>query len=254
MLYRARTLDSVLCHHASCKAGGRAIYMGSPVTAFKHAFIAALLCNNAVIIELAGHLSTRLLVLPLNLSGDKRKRDLGGLLLLMIFMIVRRSWWQLAPLLEELVAEHPIFTLGFMQEIRISGLWDRWVRVTKQYHQERKGMLKAAEGPVFSIAGLLPPHLIVARLLEPVHVSQWTHVIQLLLLLPSCCNMWFFCSSTHTQSFWAAQYNTWLLIKLMPKGVVFSFLFDSKLLLGAASYGHGASVHKAVLADHWCNL
>ncbi|KAL0018353.1 hypothetical protein WJX79_006177, partial [Trebouxia sp. C0005] len=105
----------------------------------------------------------------LNLSGDKRKRDLGGLLLLMVFMIARRTWWQLAPLLEELVAEHPIFTLGFMQEIRISGVWDRWVRVTKQYHQERKGMLKAAEGPVFSIAGLLPPHLIVARLLEPVH-------------------------------------------------------------------------------------
>ena len=26
---------------------------------------------------------------------------------------------------------------------------------------------------------------------------------------------------------WAAQYNTWLLIKLMPKGVVFSFPFHS---------------------------
>jgi len=25
--------------------------------------------------------------------------------------------------------------------------------------------------------------------------------------------------------FWAARYNTWLLIKLTPKGVVFSFLF-----------------------------
>ncbi len=50
-------------------------------------------------------------------------------------------------------------------------------------------MLKAAEGPVFSIAGLLPLHLIVARLLEPVHVSQWPHVEQLLLLLPSCCTM-----------------------------------------------------------------
>ena len=26
---------------------------------------------------------------------------------------------------------------------------------------------------------------------------------------------------------WAAQYNTWLLIKLTPKGVVFSFLFNA---------------------------
>ncbi len=25
---------------------------------------------------------------------------------------------------------------------------------------------------------------------------------------------------------WAAQHNTWLVIKLMPKGVVFSFLFS----------------------------
>ncbi len=194
------TLDSVLCHYASCKARERVNYKGSLVTAFKYAFIAGLLCNNAVVIDLAGHLSTRLLVLQLNLSGDKRKRDLGGLLLLMVFMIARRTWWQLAPLLEELVAEHPIFTLGFMQEIRISGVWDRWVRVTKQYHQEREGMLKAAEGPVFSIAGLLPPHLIVARLLEPVHVSQWTHVIQLLLLLlPSCCSMWFLLICTYSK-------------------------------------------------------
>jgi len=29
---------------------------------------------------------------------------------------------------------------------------------------------------------------------------------------------------------WAAQYNTWLLIKLTPKGIVFSFLFFSFLL------------------------
>ncbi len=30
---------------------------------------------------------------------------------------------------------------------------------------------------------------------------------------------------------WAARYNTWLLIKLTPKGVVFSFLFFSFLSL-----------------------
>ncbi len=96
----------MLCHHAS----------------FKRAFTADLLRNNAVGFELAGHPSTRLIVLQLNLSGDKRKRDWGGLLLLMVFMIARRTWWQLAPLLEELVADHPIFTLGFMQEIRISGV------------------------------------------------------------------------------------------------------------------------------------
>ncbi len=29
---------------------------------------------------------------------------------------------------------------------------------------------------------------------------------------------------------WAARYNTWLLIKLTPKGVVFSFLFFSQVM------------------------
>jgi len=29
---------------------------------------------------------------------------------------------------------------------------------------------------------------------------------------------------------WAARYNTWLLIKLTPKGVVFSFLFFSETI------------------------
>ena len=32
-----------------------------------------------------------------------------------------------------------------------------------------------------------------------------------------------------TMPIWAARYNTWLLIKLTPKGVVFSFLFFSFL-------------------------
>ncbi len=33
----------------------------------------------------------------------------------------------------------------------------------------------------------------------------------------------------HSSVPWAARYNTWLLIKLTPKGVVFSFLFFSQL-------------------------
>ena len=38
------------------------------------------------------------------------------------------------------------------------------------------------------------------------------------------------CQSGNTAAFWAAQYNTWLLIKLTLKGIVFSFLFFSFLL------------------------
>ena len=33
-------------------------------------------------------------------------------------------------------------------------------------------MLRALDGPLFSMAGLQPPHLIIARLLEPVHVRH----------------------------------------------------------------------------------
>ena len=40
------------------------------------------------------------------------------------------------------------------------------------------------------------------------------------------CNM---SRDMHAERVWAARYNTWLLIKLSPKGVVFSFLFFSFL-------------------------
>lgn len=92
-----------------------------------------------------------------NQSAPKDKRDLGGVLLLMCFIILKRLWWQLAPLLEEEVSAHPFFTLGFVRDASISGVWDDWVWITKQYHKERAGMLKAAEGPVLCIAGLMPP-------------------------------------------------------------------------------------------------
>ncbi len=52
------------------------------------------------------------------------------------------------------------------------------------------------------------------------------HLLQPSDLVPVClpppaCNM------EYAVSFWAARYDTWLLIKLTPKGVVFSFLFFS---------------------------
>lgn len=117
------------------------------------------------------------------MSARKDHRDLGGVLLLMCFIILRRTWWQTAPLLEELVEEHPLLNVGFMEEAKFSGAWDRWVDVTRQYRHERAGLLRAAEGPVFSIAGLRPPHLIVARLLEPVHVRR----CEVEARLPSAC-------------------------------------------------------------------
>ncbi len=60
--------------------------------------------------------------------------------------------------------------------------------------------------------------------------------------------------SLHALS-WAARYNTWLLIKLTPKGVVFSFLFFSfacplRKLLRFLPYS-GRFHSKATLLCHW---
>ncbi len=43
-----------------------------------------------------------------------------------------------------------------------------------------------------------------------------------------CGTLWStFCMHCLQPQFWAARYNTWLLIRLTPKGVVFSFLFST---------------------------
>lgn len=91
-------------------------------------------------------------------------------MLLQTFVVLKRTWWQLAPRLELEVSGHPIFRLEFMEEARFSGIWDRWVQVVLQYHLEVDGLLRAMSGPVWSMIGLASPHMILARLLEPVHV------------------------------------------------------------------------------------
>ncbi|KAL0044081.1 hypothetical protein WJX82_007819 [Trebouxia sp. C0006] len=82
----------------------------------------------------------------------------------------------------------------------MNGAWDRWVAVTLNYHKEVASMLRALDGPLFSMAGQQPPHLIIARLLEPVHeallnngqpddvllTSIWRLAGQVLLDVPDC--------------------------------------------------------------------
>ena len=111
------------------------------------------------------------LVVQFNVNAPKEQRDLGGLMLLIVFNLLRRKFWQTGPLLEQLVPAHPVFTLDFLRPAKMNGSWDRWVAVTLNYHKEVAGMLRALDGPLFSMAGLQPPHVIVACLLEPVHVK-----------------------------------------------------------------------------------
>ncbi len=110
------------------------------------------------------------LVVQFNVNAPEEQRDLGGLMLLIVFNLLRRKFWQTAPLLEQLVPAHPVFTVDFLRPAKMNGSWDQWVAVTLNCHKEVAGMMRVLDGPLFSMVGLQPPYLIVARLLEPVHV------------------------------------------------------------------------------------
>ncbi len=58
--------------------------------------------------------------------------------------------------------------------------------------------------------------------------------------LAGSCSLWYMLLIVHLPG-WAARYNTWLLIKLTPKGVPFSFLF----LTDQSVKPNG---------DHWCGM
>ncbi len=153
--------------------------MGSPVTVVKHGITVSLSCDNAVSMNLPGCLQE-------------------------LFLCTKICWETKASMtwvecccscLHGSEADLPAAgtTAGiagprtlhlcfgvYAKNNRISGVLDHSVRAI---HQKRQGMLKAAEKPLFSIVGLLL-HLIVARLLDPVHVSHWTQSAELPLLLP----------------------------------------------------------------------
>ena len=110
-----------------------------------------------------------------NLLTTEEVRDLGGADLLEVFMFLRQVWWQRAPLLQRDHPSHPLWNLGFFAEARRNGTWDRWLDVTFQWHREIEGLVNALNTPVGAMANLLPPHLLVAKMLEPVKVRRLCH-------------------------------------------------------------------------------
>jgi len=93
--------------------------------------------------------------------------------MLLAIKLIRRVWFQFAPLLERLVPQHPMFSLGFLDDLRQTGVWGDWSDYVFKWHSTLEAMETAlAAGPMLALANMHPPHLIVARLLEPVHVSQ----------------------------------------------------------------------------------
>ena len=124
-----------------------------------------------------------------NLIAGLDVRDLGGADLLEVFLFLRQIWWQRAPLLQRDAPSHPLWKLAFFLKARQDGTWDRWIDVTLQWHQEVKGLVDALNTPVGAMANLLPPHLLVARLLEPVKVQLATFQWHSLLCTCHCTSM-----------------------------------------------------------------
>ncbi len=105
-----------------------------------------------------------------NLTSSFDLRDLGGADLYEVLLLLRQVWWQRAPLLHRDAPSHPMWKMAFFLEARRNGTWDGWLRVTLQWHQEISGLIIALNTPVGAMANLLPPHLLVVRMLEPVKV------------------------------------------------------------------------------------
>lgn len=114
--------------------------------------------------------SVKQLLLQSNLTAAELERDLGGVTLLEVFLFIRQVWWQRAPLVQRHAPGHPLWKLAFFEKARHEGTWDRWIDVVLQWHQEVEGLIRALETPVHAMANLLPPHVLVAKLLEPVKV------------------------------------------------------------------------------------
>ena len=103
-------------------------------------------------------------------------RDLGGAGgcwgdLYEVLFFLRQIWWQQAPLLQHDAPAHPLWRLAFFLEARRNGTWDRWLSVSLQWHTEVKGLSDALDTPAGAMANLVPAHLLVARMLDPVKVN-----------------------------------------------------------------------------------
>jgi hypothetical protein len=106
-----------------------------------------------------------------NLMSSLDLRDLGGADLYEVLLFLRQVWWQRAPLIHRDAPSHPMWKMAFFLEARSNGTWDRWLDVTLQWHQEINGLMNALNTPVGAMANLLPPHLLVIQMLEPVKVQ-----------------------------------------------------------------------------------
>ena len=106
-----------------------------------------------------------------NQRAQDNDKDLGGTKMLIALKKFRRTFFQYVPLLEKLVPQHPVFTLHFFDDLRQTGVWADWSETVSKWHSTVEAMEEALEeGPMLAMANMQPPHLIVARLLEPVHV------------------------------------------------------------------------------------
>ena len=102
------------------------------------------------------------------------EQDLGGVDLWEVLLFIRLVWWARSPLMQRDYPNHPLWKLAFFAAARRDGTWDRWIDVILQWHKEVNGLIAALQTPAGAMANVLPPHLLVARLLEPVTVTHFS--------------------------------------------------------------------------------
>ena len=103
--------------------------------------------------------------------------------MLLVFIFIRKLWWQRAPLLCRDAPGHPLWKLGFFEKARRDGTWDRWVSVILNWHKEVEGLIRALDSPVYALGSAMPPFLLVARLLEPLKVMLITQRLTVIIPL-----------------------------------------------------------------------
>ena len=109
-----------------------------------------------------------------NREASTAEKDIGGEHTLEVLILVRRVFWQTAPLLEATCPTHPILRLEFSEGIRRNGTWDRWSTLVRNHFTEMEDLRRVLQCPLYHISSNHAPELVLSELLKPVYVRLVT--------------------------------------------------------------------------------
>lgn len=113
-------------------------------------------------------------MLQANKEASTAEKDIGGEHTLEVLILVRRVYWQTAPLLEATCPTHPILRLGFSEAFRRDGTWDRWSLLVRNHFMEMEDLRRVLKCPLYHISSNYAPELVLSELMRPVYVCLCT--------------------------------------------------------------------------------